>query len=105
MSVVIVGGDTLGGIEKNLYAMGATELIHISGRKASNRNINLPNTTAFVLVLTDFINHNTAKSVKNMAKSQSIPLVFAKRSWSSVEEKLAAEGFGRQLACLRKPNC
>ncbi|HEY3426452.1 MAG TPA: dihydroorotate dehydrogenase, partial [Negativicutes bacterium] len=31
MSVVIVGADHLGGIEKNLYSLGIKELIHITG--------------------------------------------------------------------------
>lgn len=91
MSVVIVGGDCLGGIEKNLYSLGVTELVHISGRKALDRNkISLPKATAFVLVLTDYINHGTAQNVKTLAKARSIPVVFAKRSWRAVEEKLKA---------------
>lgn len=91
MSIVVIGGDYLGGIEKNLYSMGVTKLVHISGRKPLDRNkISLPNTTAFVLVLTDYVNHNTAQTIKCMAKSRSIPLIFAKRSWRAVEEKLKA---------------
>ncbi len=89
VSVVIVGGDYLGGIEKNLYSLGVTELVHISGRKPLDKNrINLPRTTAFMLVLTDYVNHGTANAAKVIAKSRAIPLVFAKRSWRAVEEKL-----------------
>jgi len=92
MPVVVIGADYLGGIEKKLQSIGGvTEVIHISGRKASAKNkISLPKKTAFVLVMTDFVNHQTAETVKCMAKSQAIPLVFAKRSWRSVEEKLSA---------------
>ena len=93
MSVTVVGGDYLGGIEKNLYAMGVTELIHICGRKSSGKKIKFPRDTAFVLVLTDYVNHNTAQTVKSMAKARTIPVIFAKRSWSSVEEKLQAASF------------
>ena len=94
MSVVVVGGDSLGGIEKNLYSMGVTNLVHISGRKASDKcRINLPRSTAFVLVLTDYVNHGTAQTIKSMAKSQAIPLVFAKRSWRAVEGRLRAGKF------------
>ena len=89
MSIVVVGGDFLGNIEKNLQSMGVTELVHISGRKAFDRNkVSLPRATAFILVLTDYVNHGTAQTVKGMAKSKSIPVVFAKRSWRAVEEKL-----------------
>ncbi|TWH46673.1 DUF2325 domain-containing protein [Sporomusa sp. KB1] len=94
MSVVVVGGDYLGSIEKNLYSIGVTELVHISGRKTFDKNkMNLPKNTAFVLVLTDYVNHGTAKNAKLAAKSQSIPLIFAKRSWRFVEEKLRDSKF------------
>jgi hypothetical protein len=93
VSVVIVGGDYLGAIEQKLRLLGATELIHVSGRKAKHRNsIRLPREAAFVLVFTDYINHVTAVAVKDAAKSLDIPTVFAKRCWSSVEERLKAGG-------------
>lgn len=89
MSVIVVGGDYLGGIEKNLYSVGVTDLLHISGRKPFGKSkINIPSDTAFILVLTDYVNHCAAKNAKLVAKAQAVPLVFAKRSWRAVEEKL-----------------
>lgn len=89
MSVVVIGADHLGAIEKNLYAIGVKELIHISGRKSlSQNNIHIPQNTSFVLVMTDYINHNAAFCVKERAKAHSIPLVYAKRSWSAIVQKL-----------------
>lgn len=100
MSVVVIGGDYLGGIGKNLYSLGVTELVHISGRKALDKNrITLPKATAFIVVLTDYVNHGTAQTVKGLAKSRSIPLVYAKRSWRAVEEKLRT---GRLLPAERR---
>ncbi len=98
MSIVVVGADHLGGIEKKLYSLGITEIVHVSGRKSLTRSkMNLPKTTAFVLVLTDYVNHGTANHVKFMARAQEIPLVYAKRSWRSVEEKLNACNFFRNV--------
>lgn len=88
MSIVVVGADYLGGIEKNLYSMGVTKLVHFSGRKASDRALNIPKSTDCVLVLTDYINHGMMKNVKLAAKAREIPMVYAKRSWREVEEKL-----------------
>ncbi|MBP2651405.1 MAG: hypothetical protein H6Q74_2230 [Firmicutes bacterium] len=94
MSVVVVGGDYLGGIEKNLYSLGVTELVHISGRKALDHNkVRVPKATAFIVVLTDYVNHGTAQTVKFVAKSRAIPLIFAKRSWRAVEKELLAGKF------------
>ncbi|MDU2064321.1 MAG: DUF2325 domain-containing protein [Sporomusaceae bacterium] len=99
MSIVVVGADYLGSIEKRLQSLGVTEIVHISGRKAATKNkVSLPKSTAFVLVMTDYVNHRTAETVKNMAKSQDIPLVFSKRSWSAVEEKLTA---GKLLSAVK----
>lgn len=90
MSIVVVGADSLGGIEKNLYSMGVTKLVHISGRKASDRGINIPKATDCVLIMTDYINHGMMKNIKLAAKAREIPMVYAKRSWREVEEKLRA---------------
>ena len=93
MSIVVIGADYLGSIEKNLYSLGVTKLTHIDGRRVSNQNkISIPKKTQFVLVLTDYVNHNTAKMVKAVAKAQDVPLVFAKRSWGAVEEKIVSAG-------------
>jgi len=94
MSIIVIGADYLGSIEKKLYSLGVTKLTHIDGRRISNQNkINIPAKTEFVLVLTNYVNHNTVKTVKEIAKLQEIPLIFSKRSWGSVEEKLIASGF------------
>ena len=93
MSVVIVGGDHLGNIGDKLRAIGAKDLIHVSGRKAKHRNgIKLPKEAAFVLVFTDYINHCTATMIKEEAKSLDIRTIFAKRCWSSIQERLIASG-------------
>ena len=93
MSIVVIGADYLGIIEKNLYSLGVTELKHIDGRRVSNQNkISIPLKTDFVLVLTDYVNHNTAKMVKAIAKIQNVPLIYSKRSWGAVEEKIKSSG-------------
>ncbi|MDU4962375.1 MAG: DUF2325 domain-containing protein [Sporomusaceae bacterium] len=93
MSVVVIGGDHLGHIEKKLYERGVNKLIHISGRKKSdNRRLVLNKQVSAVLVLTDYINHNLMDEVKSQARCFNIPVIFAKRSWSSVEQKLLGGG-------------
>lgn len=90
MTAMVIGADNLGGIEKKMRAMGVTEIAHVSGRCPSEvKKIHIPKSASFVLVLTDFVNHNIAKVVKSQAKAQSVPLVYAKRSWCAVERKLA----------------
>ena len=93
-SVVIVGGDSLGLIERKLYERGVEKLIHVSGRKRSDsKRVVLNNQISAVLVFTDYISHNLMESVKSQAREFDIPVVFSKRSWSAVEQKLAVGGF------------
>jgi hypothetical protein len=93
MSVIIVGGDSLGHIEKKLYERGVNKLIHVSGRKKSDtKRIILNDQVAAVLVFTDYISHNLMESVKSQARCLDIPVIFSKRSWSAVEQKLALGG-------------
>lgn len=93
MSVLIIGADNLGRIEKELQELGIHHIEHITGRNAADKKkFNIPKATRLIVVLTDYINHNTAQNVKQLAKLRGVPLVFAKRSWSSVGQKLTGAG-------------
>lgn len=89
MSVMLVGADHLGSIEKNLQMMGINSIDHITGRNVGDRKkFKFPLSTALIVVFIDYINHTTAKNIKTMAKLQGVPLIFANRSWSSLQDKL-----------------
>ncbi len=85
---MIVGADHLGSIAKNLESYGISGIEHIRGRNTSDRKIKIPHATSLVVVLTDYVNHGTARHVKDKAKSLGVPAIFAKRSWSFLEEEL-----------------
>lgn len=88
MSLMIVGADHLGGIEDKLSAIGFHEVFHVTGRKVQAVKQEIPEKINLVLVLTDYINHNLAKVIKQKAKEQSLPICYAKRSWSSIYQAL-----------------
>lgn len=87
-NLVIVGADHLGHIEKNLNQIGFKNILHIKGRRESDGRFQLPQETDAVLVLLDFVSHNLAKATKDKARKQSLPIIFAKRSWSSIYHSL-----------------
>jgi len=39
-------------------------------------------------MLYDFVNHNLAHKIKNFAENRGVPIVYAKRSWSSIYQKM-----------------
>lgn len=83
MSVLIVGGDHLGNIEGRLKDIGFQEVLHITGRKIQSVR-SIPEKINYILVFTDYVNHNLSKKIKEKAKKQQVPIFYAKRSWSSI---------------------
>ncbi|WP_077369346.1 DUF2325 domain-containing protein [Anaerosalibacter sp. Marseille-P3206] len=88
MSVLVVGGDYLGNIEDNLKENGFNQITHISGRKKKQKTYKIPKNTDVVLILTDYINHQTCKSIKKQLKNYDTKIGYCKRSWSSIDETL-----------------
>ena len=93
MSIMIVGADHLGNMRKNLEDYGIKEVEHICGRKTADRKrFEISRGTSLVVVLVDFVNHGTAKHIKEQAKSQGIRTDFAQRSWCSLQQQLERIG-------------
>ncbi len=88
MSVLIVGGDHLGGIPRELDKIGITDIRHLTGRSGQKIRDGIPETMDFIIVLYDFVNHNLAHKIKDFAENRGIPVVYAKRSWSSIYQKM-----------------
>ncbi|MGJ7923296.1 DUF2325 domain-containing protein [Neobacillus sp. LXY-4] len=86
--MLIIGGDHLGNITKNLEGQGFQEVFHINGRKTQSIRNHIPSEIDIILVLTDFINHNLSKSIKRRAQEQGIPICFSKRSWCSIYKEI-----------------
>lgn len=87
-SLLVVGGDNIQKLKDKLSCHGFDEVIHVSGRKTNMVRIGIPSNVDAILVLTDFISHNLSDIIKKRANERSIPIYFAKRSWSSVYKQL-----------------
>ena len=85
-SVMVVGGDRLKHITDRLAVEGFNEVIHLDGRKSNMVKREIPEHIGVVLVITDFINHNMAKVIKEKAKKQKKPIYFVKHSWSAIRK-------------------
>ena len=93
MSVIVVGADRLGSIEKNLQAWGFDRIRHVSCRNVGDqKKLNISTSTSLIVVMIDFVNHGAARCIKEQAKLHGIPMVFARRSWISVAEQLERLG-------------
>lgn len=88
-AILVVGGDRLGNIVELLQEEGFQEIHHVTGRKSSQTGIKIPTGIEMILVLTDFVNHNLAKIIKNQAKNRHVPIKFCKRSCSAISKVLS----------------
>ncbi|MET3287862.1 DUF2325 domain-containing protein [Brevibacillus fluminis] len=86
--ILVIGGDRLGNIVNLLQDRGFREVHHVTGRKSSQTSVKIPAGTDLILVLTDFVNHNLAKTVKCQAKERELPILFCKRSCAAIEKVL-----------------
>ena len=87
MSVLIIGGDKVNGIVSKLYEMGVTKHKHWDSRRNSTSHKQIPSDTDAVILLTDFLKHNSMFQFKKEAKKKNIPLICSRRGISSVETK------------------
>jgi hypothetical protein len=83
-TLMVVGADHLGTISEKLLNIGFGEIHHIDGRKVNCVKKGIPESIDIVFVLTDYVNHNLAKVIKQKAKEKDKPIYFVKRSWSSI---------------------
>lgn len=101
MSVLVVGADDIIPIKAVLYNLGAHEITHWDARnKSSVSRKKIPKNTDCVVLLTNFLNHNTMKYFRSEAKKQKIPVICAKRSVSCVySEYCKTFGLDQKFGC------
>jgi len=85
VSVLIVGADYIESIKKELQRRGVKEIHHMSGRNASEeRKKKIPQEIDLILILGDYLNHNTLKGLKKQARKDETPVIFSRRSLGHV---------------------
>ena len=88
MSILIVGGDNIEIINCNLCKNGYCVAKHITGRKHSDRCVEIPKNIDLILVLTDYVNHAVSNHIKKESKRLGIKTIYSKRAWACVESSL-----------------
>ncbi len=99
MSVLVIGGDDIISVKAVLSNLGAEKITHWDGRKNfGTKAKKLPINTDYVLMLTDFINHNMMKKYKKLAKKEGAAIVCTRRSVSCVYGEFC-KVLGKDFGC------
>lgn len=107
MSILLLGADEVSPIKRLLYGLGADTITHWDMRKKSSScSKSIPQKTACLVMLTNYLNHNAMKKYKKEAKKMGIPIVCAKRNITSVEEEYQKKmGLHKCQTCKLAKQC
>ncbi len=87
MSILIIGGDKIHSLQARLQALGATRTTHWDSRRNSTSHKQIPSDTDAIIMLTDFLKHNSMSYFKKEAKKQNIPLICTRRGSACIEQE------------------
>ena len=88
MSLLILGGDRINPILDVLEELGVTDVIHWTARnqkKGRKKAKKIPIKVDMVLMLTNFLNHNSMNHYRAEAKSKDLPIVYSTRNIDCVK--------------------
>ncbi len=90
MQALIVGGDQIESIKRQILAQGYDHIEHWSGRKKGFLNRSLSSRTRLIVMIYDYVNHSLAITLKNKAQRQGIPIVYCRHSAHELKDKLSS---------------
>lgn len=87
MSILIIGGDKVERLEKLLKTLGATKTVHWDSRSKTVTKKHIPIDTDGIIMLIDFLRHNSMSYFKGAAKKEDIPVMYVRRGTRNVATK------------------
>lgn len=88
MTALIVGGDYIEPLRREVVAHGMEHVEHWDGRKPGCLTRTLPAGTRVVIVLCDYIGHQLQVGLKKQAGRAGVPVLFCRRSVHDLRDKL-----------------
>jgi hypothetical protein len=76
---MIVGGDNIDATRRALIAGGYSDVVHWSGRKRSDLTRTVPAGIGHMVIMLEFVNHNLARRMKQVARTQRISVAYIGR--------------------------
>jgi hypothetical protein len=88
MTALVVGGDYIEALRRELLAHGLKRVDHWDGRSSRFTKRTIPGSSSLVVILCDYVNHSVSNALKQQANKNGIPLVFCRRSTHELRRKL-----------------
>ena len=89
MTALIIGGDYIETLKRELLAHGLRHVEHWDGRQPRVTRRAIPVSARLVVILHDYVSHGVSNALKQQAYRKGIPLVFCRSSTHDLRGKLA----------------
>jgi hypothetical protein len=94
MTTLVIGGDRIDTIRRELGVHGLNDVEHWVGRKPADARKTIPDRVKLVVVVTDQLSHSMLYSATVGATRNGLPIIYTRRSAYELREQLA-ERFGQ----------
>lgn len=88
MTALIIGGDYIETLRRELLAHGLRRVEHWDGRQPRVTRRAIPVSARLVVILHDYVSHGVSNALKQQAYRRDIPLVFCRSSMHDLRQKL-----------------
>jgi|GEM_PF-732262 hypothetical protein len=99
MTTLVIGGDHIDKIRRELAEYGLEDVVHWGGRKPAHTRREIPSRVQLVVMVTDQLSHNMLYSSTLKATRLGLPIIYSRRSAYELRGKLA-ERFNKKAANL-----
>jgi hypothetical protein len=89
MTTLIIGGDHIDKIRRELAEYGLHEVEHWPGRKPADARKAIPDRIKLVVAVTDQLSHSMLYNTTIRATRLGLPIIYSRRSAHELRDKLA----------------
>jgi len=89
MTTLVIGGDRIDSIRRELAEHGLADIKHWGGRKPADTRRPIPARVRLVVMVTDQLSHNMLYSATMRATRLDLPIIYSRRSAIELRDKLA----------------
>ena len=87
-TALIVGGDEITGIRRELENHGIDRITHWSGRKVGDGNKVIPHDTQLIVLVTNWISHSFTKKIKLNAAKRGVRVIYTPNGPAALRSRL-----------------
>lgn len=95
MTTLVIGGDRIDSIRRELAEHGLDDIEHWGGRKPADARRAIPARVTLVVMVTDQLNHSMLYNATVRATRLDLPIIYSRRSAIELRNKLE-QRFGKR---------